>query len=122
NQQQQPSGGSSIAATTPQQMVVPNGQAQSQQTAPTSSSGVMTSINSQQDMQPSSLNTNLEEIASFAAQFDLPIEDLNSYDFLGTGAGTNDNSLDIGDILNLDLLDDIGSTNNSGPSAASNGN
>ncbi|CAG8665685.1 5709_t:CDS:2, partial [Cetraspora pellucida] len=106
-QQQQPSGGSSITATTPQQMVVSNGQAQSQQTASTPSSGVMPSINSQQDMQ-GSLNMNIEE-------------DFN-YDILATGAGTNDNSLDIGDILNLDLLEDIGPTNNGGPSAASNGN
>ncbi|CAG8640221.1 334_t:CDS:2 [Cetraspora pellucida] len=119
-QQQQPSGGSSITATTPQQMVVSNGQAQSQQTASTPSSGVMPSINSQQDMQ-GSLNMNIEELENFAAQLSLPIEDFN-YDILATGAGTNDNSLDIGDILNLDLLEDIGPPNNTGPNAASNGN
>ncbi|CAG8551591.1 34804_t:CDS:10 [Gigaspora margarita] len=105
--QPQPSGGSSIAVTNSQQMVVSNGQAQSQQPAQNSTSGIMpSSIISQQDP-PSSLNVNMEE-------------DLDN--ILGSSGGTNDGSIVLEDYLNFDLLDEPGPTNNAGPSAASNGN
>ncbi|RIB21603.1 hypothetical protein C2G38_2034257 [Gigaspora rosea] len=119
--QPQPSGGSSIAVTNSQQMVVSNGQAQSQQPTQNSTSGIMpSSIISQQDP-PSSLNVNMEEIENYASSLNFPIEDFSSLDILG-GSGANDGSIVLEDYLNLDFLDDAGSTNNAGPSAASNGN